>query len=324
MEIHDRVYGKVMVDEPLLSELMATSAVQRLKGINQAGASQYIMHKPITRYEHSVGTMLLLKKFGAPLSEQVAGLLHDVAHTAFSHVIDFAFPNENHDFHESFHERIVLGSEIPSILKSHGLDLPAMFDEANFPLLERSLPDLCADRLDYSFRDMVGYVAKAEMDEHVQLFLSHLIVHEGEFIFDDFQSAAQFTLDFIFMNRWVWARPLEVATYHILGKALRRAYDLGYLTMDDLFGTDEQVMQKLRLMKDLEINAALSKLTPKFRVSFVEENADFYCRSKPRYVDPKFLENGKVRRVSEVSKALKKEIRDHREYIQKGYMLKVG
>jgi len=51
---------------------------------------------PTTRFDHSVGVMLLIRKLGAGsspasalLKEQVAALLHDVSHTAFSHVIDY-------------------------------------------------------------------------------------------------------------------------------------------------------------------------------------------------------------------------------------------
>ena len=41
LEINDRVYGKIVIDEPVLIELINSKPVQRLKGINQAGASKY-------------------------------------------------------------------------------------------------------------------------------------------------------------------------------------------------------------------------------------------------------------------------------------------
>ena len=50
--------------------------------------------QPITRYEHSVGVMLLARRVGGGLREQVAALLHDVSHTAFSHVIDHVFHDQ--------------------------------------------------------------------------------------------------------------------------------------------------------------------------------------------------------------------------------------
>jgi len=105
MQIHDRVYGEVQIDNPVLIELMHSAPLQRLKRINQAGVAQYVLpRKNITRYEHCVGVMILLKRLGASLEEQIAGLLHDVPHTAFSHVIDFVFASERHDYHENFLE----------------------------------------------------------------------------------------------------------------------------------------------------------------------------------------------------------------------------
>ena len=129
MIINDRVYGIVEINEPVLIELINSKPVQRLKGINQAGASQYaIKGKTVSRYEHSVGVMLLLKKLGASLEEQIAGLLHDIPHTAFSHTIDFVFPNKDHNFHERFHEKIIKESEIPEILERYGFVLERLLN----------------------------------------------------------------------------------------------------------------------------------------------------------------------------------------------------
>jgi len=76
MEIKDRVYGKIDINEPVLLTLLKSKPLIRLQGINQAGASQYaIPNKIVSRYEHSVGVMLLLKILGASTEEQIAGLL---------------------------------------------------------------------------------------------------------------------------------------------------------------------------------------------------------------------------------------------------------
>jgi len=158
MIINDRIYGSIEITEPVLIELINSKPLQRLKGINQAGASKYVLpEKILTRYEHSVGVMVLLRKLGASLEEQIAGLMHDIPHTAFSHVIDFVFQDENHEFHEKFHASIIKNSEIPAILKKHGFSLKRLLDEHNFKLLERKIPGLCADRIDYTLRDMTAY-----------------------------------------------------------------------------------------------------------------------------------------------------------------------
>ncbi len=63
MNINDRVYGRTIIQEPILIELINSKPIQRLKGINQAGASQYAIEgKTVTRYEHSLGVMILLRE----------------------------------------------------------------------------------------------------------------------------------------------------------------------------------------------------------------------------------------------------------------------
>ena len=90
------VYGSCIIKEPILLDLLENDMVQRLKGINQYGTRGYVkVMTEYTRYQHSVGVMMLLRLFGASLQEQVAGLLHDVSHTVFSHVSDYLFTPED-------------------------------------------------------------------------------------------------------------------------------------------------------------------------------------------------------------------------------------
>ncbi|MFP9052094.1 HD domain-containing protein, partial [Enterococcus faecalis] len=99
MEISDIIYGQHHIDG-VLEELIKSAPVQRLKGIYQGGASFLVNRKwNVTRYEHSIGVMLLIKKLGGTIEEQIAGLLHDVSHTAFSHVVDVVFENQAEDYH---------------------------------------------------------------------------------------------------------------------------------------------------------------------------------------------------------------------------------
>ncbi len=102
MIIYDDIYGEFEV-EKVLEELIFSDPVQRLKGIHQGGASYLVNQKwNETRLDHSIGVMLLIRKLGGSLEEQIAGLLHDVSHTAFSHVIDFVFENKEEDYHEKY------------------------------------------------------------------------------------------------------------------------------------------------------------------------------------------------------------------------------
>ena len=155
MLYNDPVYGKNKITEPVLLDLMATQAMQRTRGVLQHGVSALVgVTVPTSRFDHSMGVMLLVRRLGAVLEEQIAALLHDVSHTAFSHVIDYVFDGHNtQGYHEERKLEYVAGTDIPLMLANHGYNWLDFMDEENFSLLEQDLPNLCADRLDYFLRD---------------------------------------------------------------------------------------------------------------------------------------------------------------------------
>ena len=152
----DPVYGEVRFTEPLLVDLYNSDAVQRLSHVFQGGITAFIKpERRTTRLDHSRGVAALLRRLGADVYEQAAGLVHDVPHTALSHVVDFVFPNREHDYHEVHRDQVIEASDLPKIVSGHGLDWHWLTDTEHFSLLEQPLPRLCADRLDYFLRDGV-------------------------------------------------------------------------------------------------------------------------------------------------------------------------
>lgn len=317
LTIHDRIYGIQNIRETVLIELINSPPMQRLKRINQAGASQYILpHKTISRFEHSVGVMLLLKRFGATIDEQISGLLHDVPHTAFSHVIDFVFQNRNHEYHELFHEHMVASTEIGTILKRHSISDSVIHPE-HFGLLERNIPDLCADRIDYALRDYAAWKYDAEA---IQAKLDGLIVHRGEFIFNNQISAESFATDYITLDKTAWSNPKELAAYVLLAQALQHALEKKIVTHDDLFTDDATLFTILQEKGDAYVQKKMGYLTPLFRVeTATKQHHHLYLTNKTRYVDPKILKNGKIKRLSELSTRYKKMMDAHRAEGKKGW-----
>lgn len=321
MIVEDFIYGNYDVREKVLLDVMESRPLQRLKGIAQAGASKYVLpHRCSNRYEHSVGVMLLLRHLGATVEEQLAGLMHDIPHTAFSHVVDYVFENEEQDFHEHFHERIVMGSEIPSLLKAHGISVDYVLDESNFPLLERKIPDLCADRVDYALRDGasgLGYV------ERSRTLFNGLAVHDNEIVFTGGSGALDFARYFLQSDYEMWASPAEVGIFHIMAKAIKRGLDESVISEDDLFLDDSGLYSKLKNSGSAEVERWLGLLTPNLNIVEADDGCDFRSSAKVRYVDPKFIEGGEILRASEAYPRLKEEIRRHNEKISRGFCLKI-
>lgn len=321
MEVNDAVHGKQTIEKEVIKELIESEPVQRLKNIQQAGPQKYFIDKePVTRYEHSLGVFFLLRKFDASLEEQIAGLLHDVPHTAFSHLVDFVFDTEDHDYHDDFLDKIVYDSEIPEILEKHGIDTEEVLDESNFKLLERDMPSLCADRIDYFLRDI-----KVHKDIDPQPFLDALTVHKNEFMLDDMEVAEEYSFYFMEMDNEGWASPTEVAVNEMFAQVIRRAFEIDLLTEEELFEDDNYVYEKIRGSDDERIQELLDRLDSDFTVELVDdgEDADLQVTTKARFIDPHVLDDGLVRRVTGYSDGLEKEIERHKDEIRSGYKIRV-
>lgn len=144
------------------------------KKIHQYGVSYYTTYKEeYNRYDHSVGVFAILRMKGASLDEQIAGLLHDVSHTAFSHVGDWVFGNEQQDksYQDLIHASFLEQSELGAILEKHGFKIEQILpNEELFPALECSLPNLSADRIDYNLQGAYyqGFLTYNEVQKVIQ------------------------------------------------------------------------------------------------------------------------------------------------------------
>lgn len=322
MKITDSIYGDDEIDG-ILEELIFSHPVQRLKGIYQGGASYVVNQKwNVTRYEHSIGVMLLIKKLGGSLEEQIAGLLHDVSHTAFSHVIDFVFNNKNEDYHENIYHQIITDSEIPHILSTYGLNYKdILLDNSNWNLLEQPAPELCADRIDYTLRDMYRY-ENITMEE-VDHFLDHLIIKEGKIYLKDIKTAEWFVriyykevIDF-FMN------PLNIYGYDYLAKTLKTALDKEIINISTLLGTDEEVMNILRSSGGIDVKNLVSRLHR--RVIVKEDKADYHLhrKNKMRIIDPSVFYDDNLIASSALSKEIKTMNENAKKKAEEGMYVKI-
>ncbi len=305
MRIKDRVYGEIEITDSLIEELINSAPMQRLKEIGQAGATTFLHpQRNVTRFEHSIGVWHILERFGASKKEQVAGLLHDTPHTAFSHIADVVFPNEDHSFHDRFTEQVIMDSEIPVILKKYNIEVEEILDKEQFHLLDAELPDLSADRIDYFLRD-----TRSEQlfpDSLVKQFLDGLSVEDSKFYFRDRSLACLYSLLFIDAGRLLWLDPSSHGSYFLLAEALKKAMKLGELTEKDFFKTDKEVFAILKEIKDKEIETLLSRLNPQTRFVYADKSeAEFFGPNKPRAVDPLVKVEDKMMRISNLVPDLK-------------------
>ncbi len=322
MKVTDKIYGEYIIDG-LLKELIFSSPVQRLKGIYQGGASYLVNEKwNVTRYEHSIGVMLLIKQLGGSLEEQIAGLLHDISHTAFSHVIDFVFENKEEDYHEKIYHQIITNSEIPSTLKKYGYDYKnILLDNSKWQLLEQPAPELCADRVDYTLRDMYQY-GNITLEE-VHHFLDYLVIIDGKMYLQQIEAAEWFVktyykevIDF-FMN------PLNIYGYDFLAKTLKVALDKHIINLNTLLGTDEEVMNLLHVSDDEDVKKLLSHIHRHVQVKEDIFEYDLHRKNKVRLIDPSVLYKNKRIRASKLSEDVRHINEEAKKKAENGMYVKI-
>lgn len=297
MRWNDRVYGDSTIDDPDLLALIACPTFERLRGIRQAGPSAFAFpFKTVTRYEHSLGVHLLLRRLGAGRREQVAGLLHDISHTAFSHAVDFVVSSEEQDHHERLKPQFLERPDIVAALKTLGFAPSEFFDDSIYPLLERPLPWLCADRLDYFFRD--GLACGAATPEAVARFLAHLVVIDQTIAFTSIDVAREAVALFAVMNRDWWASAVEAYIYNEFADALRLAFHQKILRRDDLLHDDKTVMDRLLASQSPQIAEKLDRI-----LNFRPDSIEGYVPKvapKIRWLDPPVQVGSSFRRLSEL------------------------
>jgi HD superfamily phosphohydrolase len=295
MRWRDRVYGRVSIEDSEILDLIRCATFERLKGVRQAGPSALAFQfKDVTRYEHSLGVFILLRRLRAPRREQIAGLLHDVSHTAFSHAVDFVFTSSEQDHHEHLKPLMLDRPDIARALAALGYSPRDFYDDSVYPLLEQPIPLLCADRLDYFLRD--GLACDVVKSDFIERVLGCLAVVDQQIVLTDVAVARQATALFARMNRDWWASPIEAFIYNEFADALREGLRLGAIEHDDLLTEDTLVLEKLeaagsrKIAKKLEL---IRHLDPELLRRYVPRIVP-----KERWLDPPVLIKGELQQIS--------------------------
>ncbi len=299
MILNDRVYGREELDHPLLIELIDSPELVRLKSISQYGLPPELYHKEgFSRYEHSVGVSILLRRLGADLKEQAAGLVHDVSHTAFSHVVDWVVGDPaKEDYQDTTFLEFLKNSSLKGIFDRYCINYRDIGNLSNFSLLERELPELCADRFDYTVREMLDFEGR----EVIESIVGNVQNRNGLMVFGAKWAAELFSAGFMECQEEHWGGDEAKARYHILSEAIKLAIERGYICFEDLMGTDMEVVSKLEESNDDSILASLDLLRRGFKIESTTGTDGIFLLKKYRYIDPLVSVNGSLRNLSQIS-----------------------
>lgn len=325
MILKDIIYGEFEITEPVLLDLLSLPEMERLRYIDQGG--HYKPHaptiEPFYRHEHSLGVLLFLRRFGAPLEEQIAGLLHDISHAVFSHCADYAMEGgseKEHTHQDSTLEGFIKNSQVAKILEKHNISPDYILDDKNFPLKETALPDICADRIDYILRTGIHYVHQSPLE--MSYLIDNLEAKDGQWVFKNYESARNFADFFMDMDHRYFSCIESATMFRTVGDALRYALNKNYITAKDFYTTDREVLEKIKNnLNDPQMALLFDRMDGRVEIINNPQNYDSRVFCKSRAVDPLFIaEDGGVKRVSDIDAEFKIKLA---EYLKpKEYFLK--
>lgn len=305
-------YTTVNLTEPVITALVESRAFQRLQYVHQYGIDPLVSptrkHSACyNRYNHSIGVYCLAQHYGAPLDEQIAALLHDASHTAFSHVGDRIFKHRDGkcSYQDDHHLEFLSETDIPEILKHYGLTLEDInHKNPAFTCLEQPLPDICADRLEYN---LAGGVLEGliTVDDAAQI-LDHLKFENNRWYFTDGYWAEKFARIPLWHTEHVWGSQMERYEAEELAQAIREALELDILTLEEIkHGTDDAIWQKLLSCNNARINEHIHNITHAY-----EHEAEISAtprNNKFRGIDPWICVDNDFKRLTELSPKFKQE-----------------
>lgn len=276
----DTIYGPIHVSLRT-ANLIRSPLVARLKGIHQTGCAYFIdPRQTTTRYEHSLGALALAQLLGGSESEQIAALLHDISHTAFSHVVDLVFANSQQNYHDIMREKFLSSEEAKKTIK----DLNLTEKELNCEVIALVKgKGLNVDRLDYCIRDLLA-VGLITQEEYLSIVHNLVVNNEGQILCKDLDTARLIFNKFIDVNEKVYFDTrVEVASIAV-AIILKRMLDEGALVEEDFFATDDLLLQKISASRFKE---ALDQIGPHIVFSLSAQPTAYPALlRKLRYVDP--------------------------------------
>lgn len=316
-------YGFINDCEPVIWDLIKHPAMQRLKLVHQYGIKYFLINDyDYTRFEHSVGVFALLRKFGASLEEQIAGLLHDVSHTAFSHFGDYFFKAES--YQDDIHKWFLYESGINKVLEFHGYTVEQVLHKNDtFRCLEQELPDICADRLEYVLYG--GYLEKQLSKEDVDNVLSNLKFENNRWYFIDEVVAEKFARTSLYLTEKLSASSDNVASNMLLSQMLHYALDKKFILNYDInFGFDNNIWYQLRFLQDEILQGffkQFNNLKESYYISDKFDNEALFYRCKFRGIDPWVKINLKFKRLTNINKKYHKAFEDLQKDVLDGWYI---
>lgn len=289
-----------------LQEFADTPPLRRLRdvgmncGCEYTRFPQFVNCGPYSRFDHSLGTALILWHFTGDMLQSLAGLFHDAATPVFAHVVDFLHGDHlrQESTEEGTAELISSDTACMKLLEKYGLTLEQVADYHIYPIADNPSPALSADRLEYTMGNLFNY-GFASL-ETIREFYHDLTVGRDEvgtpeLVFRTPGIAVAFTKAAL-KNSRVYVADEDRFAMEALALLLRSALKKGVLAEKDLWKTEREVIGKMKA--DPVCANAWERYCRYSRILRSEERPPegnwLQIRAKKRWIDPLTQGYGRV------------------------------
>ena len=305
-----------------LKELSQTPELQRLRGVGMNCGCEYTRFprfrrlKGYSRYDHSLGTARIVWHFTGDPAQSAAALFHDIATPTFAHSVDFL---RGDALRQEATERS--SPTIGEILHRYDIPTEAVVDYHRYPIADNDSPRLSADRLEYTLGNLENF--RLRPPAFLRLYYQFLCVSlnedgQEELAFSDTATAIEFGFDALRCSR-IYVSDEDRYAMQMLSELLGRSLERGFLTEEDLMGTETALIEKLRKNPQ---SAAEWKAFRSLRQMITEEalappELRRVIRAKKRCIDPLVAGKG---RLSTICSPFAQELQAFLEEDQGGWL----
>ena len=336
-------YYKILCPEfPIfLKKYIELPIMQRLSGIGLlCGTDWTSLYKNrffYSRLDHSVGVALIIWNFTKDKTQTIAGLLHDVSTTVFSHVSDFRKGDAltQTSTEEPTTKKILSDSALCKLLESDGIEPKDVVDYHIYPIADNEIPSLSADRLEYMYPSGLALDGSWTFEEIAKTYNDLIILkneeNKEELGFKTIEMAELYCKKFCMIGHILQLNENKLSL-QLLSQIMSKAVELDVLQEEDFMTLSESkiiekiesfISKKTLSMEEQKFATMYNTFRKMTKVEHTSQKLpedEYFCVSlkvKQRYINPLVkvgANSQQAKRLSEVSDFANKLIKDFLEY----------
>ena len=336
-------YYKILCPEfpNFLKKYIELPIMQRLSGIGLlCGTDWTSLYKNrffYSRLDHSVGVALIIWNFTKDKTQTIAGLLHDVSTTVFSHVSDFRKGDAltQTSTEEPTTKMILSDSALCKLMESDGIEPKDVVDYHIYPIADNEIPSLSADRLEYMYPSGLVLDGSWTFEEIAKTYNNLTILKneekKDELGFKTIEMAELYCKKFCMIGHILQLNENKLCL-QLLSQIMTKAVELNVLQEEDFMTLSEsKIIEKIESFiskKTLSLEEqkfatmynTFRKMTKVEHTNQKLPEDEYFCVSlkvKQRYINPLVkvgTNSQQAKRLSEVSDFANKLIKDFLEY----------